>query len=79
LPQDAFKACHAVQTSSGQFIVLHDTVDWFTSAGEKCYRKLCLLDTDGHVLRSFGGSGSEHVSPDYLAVDANGFVYVADL
>ena len=44
---------------------------------------MCLIGSDGHVVKSFGGpigSGSQHMNvPVHLAVDRNGFVFVADI
>ena len=45
--------------------------------------RVCLIDSNGHVVKSYGGpkgSGTQQVDvPIHLAVDRNGFVFVADL
>ena len=44
---------------------------------------VCLVGSDGQVVKSYGGpqgSDSEQMnSPGHLAVDKNGFVFVADI
>ena len=76
LPDDVINPWHAIQTRNGEFIVchggLHDAV-----------HRVCKISADGHnVIQSHGGlSGSDvgqYDSPVHLAVDNNGFVFVAD-
>jgi len=75
LPQDVVSPWHAIQLSSGQFIVCHGrTVDPL--------HRVCLIGSDGSVVKSFGGpkgSGSQQMSvPAHMAVDRNEFVFVVD-
>lgn len=76
LTQDVLSPLHAIQLSSGQLIVSHGV------AATHLHR-VCLIGTDNHVVKSFGGpkgSGVHHMNmPYHLAVDGNGFVFVADL
>jgi len=62
--------CHTIQLSSGQLLLCH------SGSGISAHR-VCLLGRDGQVIQSYGGSGSEH-ELHHLAVDRNGFVFVAD-
>jgi len=76
LPVDVIHPWHAIQLTSGQFIVCHggchDPVH--------CVYKIC---SDGrHIFQSHGGqSGSDtgqYLWPWHLAVDDNEFVFVVD-
>jgi len=73
LPQDVVSPWHAVQLSSEQFIVCHV----FPS------HRVCLIGSDGSVVKSFGGpkgSGSQQMNvPVHMAVDRNEFVFVVDM
>jgi len=75
LPEDVVSPRHAIQLSSGEFIVCH---------GNRLDRvhRVCLIDCNGHVVKSYGGRkglGTQQVDvPAHLAVDRNGFVFVAD-
>jgi len=75
LPQDVTSPCHTVQLSNGQFIVCH-------GGPNDPVHRVCLVGSDGHVVASYGGpvgSGSQQMNvPCHLAVDENGFVFVAD-
>ena len=76
LPEDVVSPCHTIQLSSGEFIVCHgDPPDPL--------HRVCLIDSNGHVVKSYGGpkgSGTQQMNgPIHLAVDRNGFVFVADL
>jgi len=75
LPQDVTSPHHTVQLSNGQFIVCHGSRD-------DPVHRVCLIGSDGNVVKSFGGpkgSGSQQMNvPCHLAVDENGFVFVAD-
>ena len=77
LPADVVNPWHAIQTRSGQFIVCHG---YHTDP----IHRVCMISADGrHVVHSHGGpwgsdSGQYNV-PTRLAVDDNGFVFVADL
>jgi len=76
LPEDVVSPSHTIQLSSGEFIVCHG------DAPDPVHR-VCLIDSNGHVVKSYGGpkgSGTQQVDvPIHLAVDRNGFVFVADL
>ena len=45
--------------------------------------RVCIVDADGKILKSFGGKRGSTIgetdTPNYLTVDGNGFVMVADL
>lgn len=75
LAQDAGSPLHAVQLSSGGFVVCHG------SSTDSVHRA-CLVGSDGKVAKSYGksrGPGSGEMDlPSHLAVDRNGFVFVAD-
>jgi len=74
LGQDIVDPLHTIQLPSGEFVVCHGD---FHSA-----QRVCLLDSSGIILKSFGGprgSDTQHLdSAERLAVDKNGFVFVAD-
>jgi len=76
LPEDVVSPWHTIQLSSGEFIVSQGIT------GDPLHR-VCLIDSNGHVVKSYGGpkgSGTQQVDvPVHLAVDRNGFVFVADL
>jgi len=76
LPKDVVSPRHAIQLSSGEFVVCHGRT------GDPVQR-VCLIDSNGHVVKSYGGpkvSGTQQmISPVHLAVDRNGFVFVADV
>jgi len=76
LPEEVVSPLQTIQLPSGHFLVCQ---------GERCdeIHRVCLLGPDGHVVRAFGGakgSGSQQFNvPGRLAVDKNGFVFVADV
>jgi len=75
LPQDVTSPRHAHQLSNGQFIVCY--------GGRRVpVHRVCLIGSDGHVVKSFGlpkDSSSQQMNvPCHMAVDMNGFVFVAD-
>jgi len=76
LPRTITSPSHTVQLSNGQFIVCH-------GAYADPVRRVCLIGSDGHVVKSFGGpkgSGSQQMDmPMHLAVDENGYIFVADV
>jgi len=76
LPEDVVSPQHTIQLSSGEFIVCHGD-------GPDLVNRVCLSDSNGHVVKSYGGpkgSGIQQMNvPYHLAVDRNGFVFVADL
>jgi len=76
LPDDVTNPLHAIQLTSGQFIVCHGWVD------DRVHR-VCKISSDGrHVVQSHGGHrGSDtgqYDGPIHLAVDDNEFVFVVD-
>jgi len=77
LPQDVVSPWHAVQLSSGQFIMCHAQC-----VNPIPLHRVCLLGSDGSVVKSFGGaksSGSELMNaPTHMAGDRNEFVFVVD-
>jgi len=64
---------HAVQLSTGQFLVSH---------GSWSLHRVCLVGVDGAVVRNYGGQGGSQLTqmkrPVGLAVDREGRVLVAD-
>jgi len=64
---------HAVQLSTGQFLVSHSD----------SLRRVCLVGVDGAVVRSYGGQPGSQLTqmsaPRGLAVDGEGRVLVADV
>jgi len=72
LHADIERPCHAVQLSTGQFLVSH--------VGS--LHRVCLVGVDGAVVRSYGGQQGSQLTqmslPAGLAVDREGCVFVAD-
>ena len=64
---------HAIELSSGQFVVCH--------AGSTQHR-VCVVDTAGRIVHSYGGppgwSAGQLNYPYSVAVDSRGCVFVAD-
>jgi len=64
----------AIQLSSGQFVISH--------MGDTQHR-VCLVDGNGAVVRSFGGTPGSDLTkmnePAGLARDENGNILVADM
>jgi len=78
LPDDVINPFHAIQLTSGQFIVCHGS----RSRGDRVHR-VCTVSADGReIVHSHGGQrGSDtgqYNAPVHLAVDSNEFVFVAD-
>jgi len=76
LPDDVTNPLHAIQLTSGQFIVCHGCAD-------DPVHRVCKISSDGrHVVQSHGGQpGSDtgqYNVPVHLAVDDNEFVFVVD-
>jgi len=73
LQSDIYVPWHAVQLTTGQYVVCHS-----------CLHLVCIVDDDGRVTRSYGGqqrgSGIGQLDlPCHLAVDEDSqFVFVAD-
>jgi len=77
LPGDVADPWHAIQLTTGQFVVCHGYVD-------DAINRVCMISADGgHIVHSHGGQrGSEsgqYDVPRHLAVDNNEFVFVADI
>jgi len=78
LPDDVTNPCHAIQLTSGQFIVCHGS----TVRNDRVLR-VCKISSDGRpVVQSHGGHrGSDtgqYDGPYHLAVDDKEFVFVVD-
>lgn len=67
---------HAIKLTNGDFVVSHGTF-----VGDGLHR-VCLVDADGVLKKSFGGKRGSTIGqldrPVYLSVDRSGFVMVAD-
>jgi len=76
LSEDVVSPWHTIQLSSGEFVVCHGDLD-------DPIHRVCLIGSDGRVVKSYGrqkGSGAQQMDvPLHLAVDRNGFVFVADM
>jgi len=73
---DVTNPWHAIQLTSGEFVVCHGSLD-------DLVHRVCRLDTDGCVVQSFGGPpGSTDLHqlnvPWHLAADDQDFIFVAD-
>ena len=78
LPDDVTHPLHAIQLTSGQFIVCHGS----TVLNDRVHR-VCKISSDGrHVVQSHGGhrgsDNGQYNGPLHLAVDDNEFVFVVD-
>ena len=75
LPQEVKSPWQSIQLSRGEFVVCHGSV-------ADPVHGVCLTGSDGHIVKSYGeskGSGSQQLNvPIHMAVDWNGFVFVAD-
>ena len=72
LPQNVESPWHTIQLSSGEFLVCHGRTH------DPAHR-VCLIGADGHVVKSYGGPGSQKMNvPVHMVVDKNGFVFVVD-
>ena len=76
LPDDVIDPRHAIQLTSGQFIVCQGY------SGDRVHR-VCKISSDGrHVVQSHGGHWGSDTGqynwPRHLAIDDNEFVFVAD-
>ena len=76
LPNDVIDPWHAIQLTSGQYVVCHG------DRGDAVHR-LCLMNADyTQIIHSHGGqpgsSTDQYDVPIHLAVDDNEFVFVAD-
>jgi len=75
LPADVVNPSHALQLTTGQFIVCHGRDD-------ATVKRVCMISEDGretlHSHAGQPGSSQNHV-PRRLGVDNHGFVFVADI
>ena len=76
LPDDVINPWHAIQLTTGQYVVCHGTV------GDAIHR-VCVMSADcTHIVHSHGGQcgsdTSQYDVPRHLAVDDNEFVFVVD-
>ena len=64
---------HAIQMEGDKFLVCHTGLS---------LHRVCLIDNTGRVIKCYGGnkgSGIGHLNMScYLAIDRNGFIFVAD-
>ena len=77
LPDGVVSPLHAIQLSTGQFVVCHG------SPGDSVHR-VCVISPDGRrIVRSHGGMPASDVGhydiPRHLAVNSQGFVFVAEI
>jgi len=77
LPHDVIHPLHAIQLTTGQYVVCHGGV------GDAVHR-VCVMNADcTHIIHSHGGQRSSHIGqynvPIHLAVDDNEFVFVVDV
>ena len=69
---DVVNPCHAVERTDGKFVVCH-------GAETDAFRRVCLVNADGSPGTSYSsGAAGQVVKPCHLAVDQDGFVFVAD-
>jgi len=76
LPDDVINPWHAIQLTSGQYVVCHG-VDY------DAVHLVCVMNADcTHIIHSHGGQCGSNTGqcnvPHHLAVDDNEFVFVAD-
>ena len=76
LQEDMVHTHHAVQLTSGQFVVCHG---WSSDP----LHRVCLVDTKGRVTKYFGGQSGTAAQqmdvPLHLDVDQDGSILVVDL
>ena len=65
---------HAIQMEGDKFLVCHT---------ETTHQRVCMIDNTGRVIKCYGGNNGTGIGqlnlPFYLAIDRNGFIFVADL
>ena len=73
---ESCEICHAIKLTSGDFVVSLRPV--YVNNMDK----VCLMDGDGKLKKSFGGKSASTIGymkePVHLSVDGNGFVMVVD-
>jgi len=76
LDSDICQPLHSVQLAGGDYVLC------CCGGGTDGLHRVCIVDGDGKVKRSYGstrGAGERQLSwPTHLAVDRDGFVFVAD-
>jgi len=82
LPYDVINPWHAIQLTSGQFIVCHG--DHHDPIHRVCkVSNPSALPTGGRIINSHGGQPGSNIGqynrPSHLAVDDNEFVFVVDV
>ena len=64
---------HVIQMEGDKFLVCH---------AEITHRRVCMIDNTGRVIKCYGGNIGSGIGrlkmPQYLAIDRNGFIFVAD-
>jgi len=83
LPDDVINPWHAIQLTSGQFIVCHGVDNVCHGGFGDAVNRVCTISADGkEIVRAHGGqrgSGTGQYNwPNHLAVDDDEFVFVAD-
>jgi len=77
LPDDVVNPWHAIQLTSGQYVVCH-------GGGSDAAHRVCLLSDDvTQIVHVHGGQpgsdAGQYCGPVHLAVDDNEFVFVSDV
>jgi hypothetical protein len=76
LQPDVVNPWHALELTTDQFLVCHGDLS-------DPVHRVCLVGADGRVTRQYGGPPGSGVgeldTPVHMAVDKDGFIYVADL
>ena len=76
LPSEMHGPRHAIQLDDDRFLVTHEM-----ERGSPALNRVCVIDIKGQLIASYGGiagSGLGQLNkPRQLAVDRNGFIYVA--
>ena len=82
LPSDIKCPNHAVQLSSGQYIVCQGGVYYVSGYANHSQHRVCLFDCDGKHVLSYGAACESATGrlnyPMHLTVDKRGFIFVAD-
>jgi len=77
LPDDVINPWHAIQLTTGQYVVCHGGV------GDAVHRVCVMSENCTHIVHSHGGQCGSDIGqydvPCHLAVDDNEFVFVVDV
>ena len=69
---DLFGLTHAIQFEGNKFLVCHA---WDL-------HRVCMIDNTGRVIKCYGGNDGSGIGqlnwPCHMAIDRNGFIFVAD-